>query len=765
MDYNISLVGNPNVGKTTLYNKITHSFEHVGNWHGVTVEAVTKNILFEHHRLAISDLPGLYSLTVYSPEEGISRDAVINGGQDVVIDVCEVGNLSRNLYLTLQLLEARAPVVITLNMMDELRRRGMTVNYRKLEKALGVPIVPMETKYHSEIHMLLSIAIDYAESRKRSRIKLSYLDTLPLKEIETIIAPNAAAAGVDTRYAAIKLMERDDYISEKLGLSGEQRDAIDAFGDCQEKLAAARYAFIDKLTDGVIIAAARDEHREMHEHEAHDVPLTEAEREVLATTDDIQTIKHIRRHHRIKRDIRLKRRGFAGLDRVFLNRYAALPLFFVVMLSIFVLTFGDYLPGYWMKTGLEWVFDTALSAPVAAGLTSVGAWNWVIGLVTDGIIGGVGGVLVFLPQIVLLFLFLALLEDSGYISRVAFMTDGLFRRIGLSGRSVFTMLMGFGCSATAVLTARGLEDENMRKKTILLTPFMSCSARFPVYSAICAAYFAGGKPFIIFGMYILGAAVAIAFAAIFNKIKSLKSGELSFIMEMPPYRMPTATRVLQILWSNAKAFIVRVGTVVFALNVIVWLLSNFGVGVVDGSWAFGYCGDHAEIRSFLEYFASVVAPVFAPLGFGAGENGWQAVTALISGLVAKEVVLASMESFGGVSAVFGGNAPAALAFVVFTLLYVPCIATLTAVRKETGTKWMLAGAGLQLGTAYVVSLAVYWIGVLFEKNLGAGVSIVVIVVVALVLWAIIAYSRRKRSFACLGCPQSGHCGGCGKGER
>ena len=766
MDYKISLVGNPNVGKTTLYNKITHSFEHVGNWHGVTVAAVTKNILFEHHRLAISDLPGLYSLTVYSPEEGISRDAALSGQEDVIIDVCEVNNLSRNLYLTLQLLEARAPVVITLNMMDELRRRGMTVNYRRLEKTLGVPIVPMETKYHSEIHMLLSIAVDYAESRKKNRIKLPYLDKLPLSEIETIISPSAAAAGLDLRYAAIKIMERDAFVAEKLALGESQKTAIAAYGDCQEKLAAARYAYIDEIMDGVIIAAARDEHREMHEHEAHDVPLTENERRRVDASDaEIQ--KHIGRHRRIKRDIKLRRRGFSGLDRIFLNRYAALPLFFVIMLCIFILTFGDYLPGYWMKTGLEWIFDNALHEPISLGLQSIGAWNWVVGLVTDGIIDGVGGVLVFLPQIVLLFLFLALLEDSGYISRVAFMTDGLFRRIGLSGRSVFTMLMGFGCSATAVLTARGLEDDRMRKKTILLTPFMSCSARFPVYSAICAAYFATGKPFIIFGMYILGAAVAIMFAAIFNKIKSLKSGELSFIMEMPPYRMPTATRVLQILWSNSKAFIVRVGTVVFALNVIVWVLSSFGVGVVDGAWVFGYTGDHAPgaVRSFLEYFASAIAPVFAPLGFGAGEHGWQAVTALISGLVAKEVVLASMESFGGVVTLFGGNANAALAFVVFTLLYVPCIATLTAVKKEAGWKWMLAGAGLQLGTAYVFSLIFYWMGVLFTVNVGAAVSILIILAVGLAIWAVVAYAQRKRNFGCLGCPGAGHCGGCAKGRK
>lgn len=766
MDYNIALIGNPNVGKTSVYNKITHSFEHVGNWTGVTVEAVSKEILFEHRRITVCDLPGLYSLTVYSPEEGVSRDAVCAGKQQAIIDVCDVNDLSRNLYLTLQLLEAGAPVVLTLNMMDELSRRGQIVNYRKLEAALGLPVVPMATKYHAEVHMLLSVTVDYIEHRRHKRAELPYLKKLPLEQVKTIIEKNAEKAGVDLLYAAIKVLENDTFILEKLALSDEQKAGIAALGEgLQDKLAAARYAYIDKIMDGVIMSSVADEHHEMHEHSVHDVPLTASERDEAEKRGDEDEIKHIRLHGKIKKNEDLKRRGFSGLDRLFLNKYLALPLFFVIMLAIFLVTFGDYMPGYWMKTGLEWIFDNALHDPVQKGLTSIGAWNWVTGLVTDGIIDGLGGVLVFLPQIVLMFLFLALLEDSGYISRVAFMTDGLFRKIGLSGRSVFTMLMGFGCSATAVLTSRGMEDEKMRKKTVMLTPFMSCSARFPVYSAICAAYFSGGKAFVIFGMYILGAAVALAYAAILNKIKKFKSGEMSFIMEMPPYRIPTLTRVFQILWHNAKAFIIRVGTVVFAINIIVWLLSSFGVGTVDGNTVFGYCGDHAEIKSFLEYFASAVAPLFAPLGFGAGDHGWQAVTALISGLAAKEVVLSSIESFGGAEVVFGTDGCAALAFVVFTLLYVPCIATLAAIRKEAGWKWMLGGAALQLATAYVISLVFYWMGVLFTYNVGAAVSIIIVLVVAAIVAAVIAHAVRTRNM-CIGCPGAKNCGGsCGRKKK
>lgn len=762
MDYNIALVGNPNVGKTSVYNKITHSFEHVGNWHGVTVEAVSKDILFEHRRITVCDLPGLYSLTVYSPEEGVSRDAVCAGDHQAIIDVCDVNDLSRNLYLTLQLLEVGAPVVLTLNMMDELSRRGQVVNYRKLEAALGLPVVPMATKRHSEVHILLSVTVDYIEHSRHKRRELPYLKKLPTEQIKTIIEKNAEKAGIDLLYAAVKVMEDDSYVLEKLALSEEQKAGIAALGEgLQDKLAAVRYEYIDKIMDGVIMSSVADEHHEMHEHYVHDVPLTQSEREEAEKRGDEEELKHIRLHGKIKKNEDLKRRGFSGADRIFLNKYLALPLFFVIMLAVFFVTFGDYMPGYWMKTGLEWIFDNALHDPVEKGLTNVGAWNWVTGLVTDGIIDGLGGVLVFLPQIVLMFLFLALLEDSGYISRVAFMTDGLFRKIGLSGRSVFTMLMGFGCSATAVLTSRGMEDEKMRKKTVMLTPFMSCSARFPVYSAICAAYFASGKAFVIFGMYILGAAIALVYAAVLNKIKKFKSGEMSFIMEMPPYRIPTVTRVFQILWHNAKAFVIRVGTVVFAINIIVWLLSSFGVGTVDGKTVFGYCGD-VQVKSFLEYFASAIAPVFAPLGFGGGEHGWQAVTALLSGLAAKEVVLSSMESFGGVDVIFGSNYCAALSFVVFTLLYVPCIATLTAIKKEAGWKWMLGGAALQLITAYVVALIFYWMGILFVYNAGAAVSIIIVLAVAAIVAAVVTHVIRTRN-VCIGCPGAGSCGGsCGR---
>ncbi|MBP5593381.1 MAG: ferrous iron transport protein B [Clostridia bacterium] len=760
-DYKIALVGNPNVGKTTIYNKITHSFEHVGNWHGVTVSASSKEILFEHNKILVTDVPGLYSLTIYSPEEGISRDYIYDKNENLIVDLCEVNNLSRNLYLTLQMMEAGTPLVIAITMMDELKRHGKVLNYRKLEKAIGLPVIPIDDRYHSDVHLLLSVIIDIIDSGVKSTFDLPYLSELPVEDIIKIIQPFAEKAGLESRFAAIKILERDSFILEKLNLGEEEKKKIEEIGNWQDRLAAARYSYIDKIMDGVIVSSVSLEHKEMHEHTAHDVPLNETEDESSKSED-----YHKKLHDDIQRRKRLEKRGYSGLDRVLLNKYLALPMFFAVMLFIFFFTFSDYSPGWWMQEGLSYVFDDLLHASVEDAMLSAGIWSWLVSLVCDGVIDGVGGVLVFLPQIVLLFLFLALLEDSGYISRVAFMTDGLFRKIGLSGRSVFTMLMGFGCSATAVLTARGLEDDMMRKKTILLTPFMSCSARLPVYSAICGAYFAlssgvNFKALIILGMYFLGALIAISYAAIFNKIKGLKSGSLSFIMEMPPYRVPTPTRVFQLLWHNAKAFLVRVGTIVFALNVFVWMLSDFGIGQVGGNLVFGYVGDYdpGQIKSFLEYAAGAISPLFIPLGVGGGETGWQAVTALLSGLVAKEVVLASMESFGGAAAIFGSNSPAALAFIVFTLLYVPCIATITAIRKEAGVKWMLANIGLQIGTAYVVSLIFYWLGVLFVAQTAVALSIVIALVVLVPATLIIIRRLRKKNRACNSCP---YCNDCNK---
>lgn len=692
---NISLAGNPNVGKTTVFNRLTKSFEHVGNWHGVTVDAASKEISFEGERLIITDLPGIYSLTPYSGEECISRDAIYTGG-DLIVNVCDAGNLARNLYLTLQLLEYGANVVLAVNMVNELSR-DTKLSYEKLSRTLGIKVVPIDLKFGDE---LLTEALD-ALKNKQKAAKLVYLDKLPLDDISRVIKDNAYLAGIPERYAVVKILEGDAYITEKLNLTERQMRELAKYKDRQAEVAAARYGYIDKILSEVFTYSGNEKNDRL------------------------------------------------GIDRILLNKYLALPVFALIIFSIFIIIFGEFrfgditvgFIGYWLKFALSAFIENCIKLPMSSALTDADALPWVTGLVTDGIIGGMASVLIFLPQIVLLFFFLALLEDSGYISRVAFMTDGLFQKIGLSGRSVFTMLMGFGCSATAVLTARGLDDDMMRKKTVALTPFMSCSAKLPVYLAICSAYFAAGQVFVIIGMYLIGIGVSVAYAAIGQRISRFKSGSTGFIMELPPYRFPSGARIFQLLWHNAKTFVIRVGTAVFLLSAVVWLLSHFTFGFV-------YTGNSTE-GSMLWHIAGAVSFIFAPLGFGNAN----AAAALISGLVAKEAVISTVDALGGINTVFTGQfaSASAFSFLVFTLLYIPCIATLTATAKETGVKWMFFCSALQLFAAYTLALISYWTGVLFISHTGIAVTVFAVITVALLAAAAASYLLKNKEKPCGAC--------------
>ena len=700
MALKVALTGNPNVGKTSLYNRVTRSFEHVGNWHGVTVGSIEKTVTYEGREVTVTDLPGMYSLSVYSFEESIARDRVISGYDDVVVNICEVNNLVRNMYLTLQLVELGAPIVVVVNMMDELKKQGKILDSSRIERELGVRVIPMSAKFKTDSEKFMSEVCKFASSEK-SKPALPYLSKLPLSKIESIISENLSRSGLKKDWACLKVLEKDEFVIEKLALSRNQKEELSKVGDYSGRIAQLRYEYIDYLTDGAITFGLDASEKSRNEN------------------------------------------GLCSIDRLVLNKYVALPLFLFFMAAIFVVTFGFV--GKWLSDLFELFISVCIGNPFTSWLSRVGAPKWVIAFIGDGIINGVGGILVFLPQVVLLFFFLALLEDSGYISRVAFMTDGLFRKIGLSGRSVFTMLMGFGCSATALLTARGLEDDNTRKKTVLLTPFMSCSARLPVYSAIAGAFFLVGRPLIVFAMYVLGAVVAIAVAAIMERGKKFKSGKLSFIMEMPPYRMPTFERVFQIIASNAKVYIIRVGTVIFAFNVIIWLLSYF-------SFTQGFVADGSG--SLLHTVAGVLAPCFAPLGFG----NWRAVTSLLSGLVAKEIVISSIASLGGAEAIFAGEyaRAAALSFMTFTLLYTPCIATLGAMKKEIGLKYMVFGLFLQLGVAYIISLVVYWIGVLIIISKPSAWIVALIAVGFILIVALIFGVRRVIKSGC------GICGECNR---
>ena len=682
----ILLVGNPNVGKTSVYNRLTRSGEHVGNWHGVTVEEKSKIIKRKDKALKIVDLPGLYSLTVYSPDEAVSRDRVLNEKEYVAVNVCDANNLARNLFLTLQLMEAGANVIIAANMTDELNAKGLYLDEKLLEKRLGVPVISISAKKGKSSFSVLDECLR-CDSGKR-RYELPYLKKLPIENIAKIIEKNALNADLDPRYAAIKIIENDRFISEKLALNKAQQAGIRTLGDLQASLAKARYEYIDEILAGAI-----------------------KPRETGRKRAFIKNVSSL-------------------IDKIVLNKFLALPVFFAVVLTVFFITFG--LIGPRASALIERFISVCVSSPAQAWLKSLSAPDWVIGLICDGIIAGVGGIMVFLPQILLLFFFLAVMEDSGYVSRVAFMTDGLFEKIGLSGKSAFTLLMGFGCSATAVLTSRGLEDEKMRKKTAILTPFMSCSARLPVYSTIASAYFARGNFLVIFGLYVLGVIVALVLAVIMERCtKRLKSGRPSFIMEMPPYRFPTIERIAQILWVNLKTFLFKVGTTIFALSVIMWILSNF-------SLTGGYGSDSDSIMMTV---GKLLAFAFKPLGFGS----WKAVTALMGGVVAKEVVISTVESLGGVSALFSGEYAAvdALSFMIFTLLYVPCIATVAALVREVGAKWAAFGVILQLVTAYIVTLLIRSVVILFLTNAGLAAGICVVALISIISLLMILSKKNK----------------------
>ena len=610
----VVFAGNPNVGKTSLFNRVTRSFEHVGNYPGVTVERKTKKVKINGKEYVFSDLPGLYSLNARSAEEMISADELRSKNMDVVVVVCEINNLGRNLYLATQIALLGVKTVIAVNMIDELPL-GKKFDAKKLSDGLGLKVVPVSAKYRKGVKELIE-AIDGA-TVAASVPKFVYSNT--------------------------------------------------------EAEAAVRYNYIDKILEGVISG------------------------------------KNVN--------------AVCALDKIALNKYLALPVFFLIMAAIFYLTFGliGKFLSQCLQSGVQYLSDYTASLMHSMPL-------WISALVSQGIICGVGGVVAFLPQVVLLYFFIGLLEDSGYISRVAFMTDDLFGKVGLSGRAAFTLIMGFGCSATAIVTARGLDNKNMRIKTVLLTPFMSCSAKMPVFSAITAAFFSG-NPLVIFMLYVFGAVIALLIASLLQKTP-LKSENNTFVMEMPPYRMPTAERLFQLMGFGAKSFTLKIGGSVFCLSVLSWVLCNFSLAkgfVVGGE------------GSFMQTFASFCTPLFAPLGFN-----WKAVTALIGGLVAKESVISIMGGFGGLANVLTQSQ--VMPFMVFTLLYVPCVATLGVIAKEIGTKYAVLSAIGQFAVAYVAALIV---SVCSGKVTAIFVICLAIIIVLIIKGIITKHNRRHGG--CVSC--------------
>lgn len=640
----IALAGNPNCGKTTLFNLLTGSRQHVGNFPGVTVEQKSGSVRGFADITAV-DLPGIYSLYPYSPEEITARDYLLNNRPDVIIDIIDAGAPERGLYLTLQLAELGIPMIAAFNMMDELSADGGSVDFELLSARLGIPTVPISAAKNKGIDGLMKLA---AAAAGKAPPKINYPGSavsVILADIERIIAGKPLS--VPTRYAALLLA---DVGAENAGISPTAEQAYEIArlreemellcGDRAEAIADMRYGFIEQLCAGCVTKGGG---------------------------------KAKRRSERI--------------DGLLTDRVWGIPIFIGIMLLIFWLTFSVI--GAPLKELAEGLFDLGVTA-LEALLERIGTAPWLIGLITEGICAGVGSVLSFLPTITVMFFLLSLLEDSGYMARAAFILDAPLRKLGLSGRSFVPLLIGFGCSVPAIMSAKTIPDGRTRWLTVLVTPFMSCGARLPIYAVVTAAVFPKHGGIIIIGLYLLG----IAAAALTGLIMKKESG--GFIMELPCYRMPSPRSVLLLMWEKAKDFAARAFTVILLSSVLIWLLESFDL-------RFRLVSDSGE--SILAALGSLAAPIFAPLGFG----DWRACAALITGVTAKESVVSTL-------AVLGANMGelftplSAISFLVFTLLYMPCTATFAAMKKELGLKRALLAVGYETAVAYIAALAVFQIG-------------------------------------------------------
>lgn len=662
-----ALVGNQNSGKTTLFNQLTGSGQRVGNFPGVTVDR-KDGMIRGHKNTLITDLPGIYSMSPYSREELVSRDFVLNEKPKAIINIVDATNIERNLYLTMQLLEMDIPVVVALNMMDEMAGNGGSVDINEMEKLLGTPVVPISAAKNQGIDELVTHALHVAHYQERPMVQ-DYCDQDDhggavhrcLHAVRHLIEDHAKAAGIPLRFAASKVIEGDALILSQLGLDQNEKEMLEHIVlqmenerklDASAAIADMRFSYIRKVCAQSVIHP-----RESKEH------------------------------------VRSQR-----IDRILTGKFTAIPVFILIMGLVFFLTFNVI--GGGLQSLLEMGIGS-LTYAVDQALTAVQVNDVIRGLVVDGIFEGVGSVLSFLPIIITMFFFLSLLEDSGYIARVAFFMDKLLRKLGLSGRSIVPLLIGFGCTVPAVMSTRTLPSERDRKMTVLLTPFMSCTAKLPIYAFFVDAFFIKYKALIMIGIYVLGIVLSIVVALIFKK--TLFKGEaVPFVMELPNYRMPGVRNVAQLLWEKTKDFLQRAFSVILIATIVVWFLKTF-------DFQFNMVTNSQD--SILASIAGVLVPVFRPAGLG----DWRIVTSLITGFMAKESVVSVMEVLyvmeGGVAAVMSGLTAASM--LVFSLLYTPCVAAVTSIRRELGIKWALGVVLWQCVIAWAAAAIVQLIGLLF----------------------------------------------------
>ncbi len=653
-----ALVGNQNCGKTTLFNRLTGANQHVGNFPGVTVDRKDGAIL-GHPKTSITDLPGIYSMSPYSSEEVVSRNFVLKDEPDAIINIVDATNIERNLYLTMQLLEMNRPMVVALNMMDELTGNGGSIDVNAMEAQLGVPVVPISAAKNKGIEELVTHALHIAKyQEKPQRYDFCSKDDFGgavhrcLHAVVHLIEDHAENAGIPVRFAASKAIEGDQLIIDQLALDQNEKELLEHITlqmeaerglDRSAAIADMRFRFIEKVCE-----------------------------------------ECVNKPHESKEHVRSER-----LDRILTGRYTAIPVFVCIMAAVFYLTFnviGAWLQGL-LETAIAALTDITAKAMAAAGVNEV-----LQDLVLSGIFEGVGSVLSFLPIVVTMFFFLSLLEDSGYIARVAFFMDKLLRRIGLSGRSIVPMLIGFGCTVPAVMATRTLPSERDRRMTILLTPFMSCTAKLPIYAFFVNAFFPGKGGFIMTGLYLFGIVVGILDAFLYKKVL-FKGEAVPFVMELPNYRLPSARSTMQLMWEKAKDFLEKAFSVILVATVVVWFLQSFNL-------RFNLVADSAD--SIMAMLAGVLAPLFKPLGLG----DWRICTSLISGFMAKESVVSVLEVLfgtqGGITAVLGTAEAGAL--LIFSLLYTPCVAAVASIKRELGGKWAFGVVVWQCVVAWCCAL-------------------------------------------------------------
>ena len=661
-----ALAGNQNSGKTTLFNQLTGSNQHVGNFPGVTVDRKSGAIK-DNPNTEITDLPGIYSMSPYTAEEIVSRQFILDEKPKGIINIVDATNIERNLYLTMQLMELNVPMVLALNMMDEVRGNGGSILVNQMEHELGIPVVPISAAKNEGIHELINHAIHVAKYQE-SPGRMDFCDENDrggaihrcLHSIMILIEDHAKAAGIPERFAATKLVEGDTRVLDRLNLDQNEKETLEHIilqmeeesgMDRSAAIADMRFSFINKLVSRTVIKP-----------------------------------KESKEHQRSRR-----------IDKILTGKYTAIPAFILIMAAVFFLTFNVI--GAFFQNLLEQGIS-ALTDQVSSALTSWNVNEVIRSLIVDGIFTGIGSVLSFLPVIVTLFFFLSLLEDTGYMARIAFVMDKFLRKLGLSGRSIVPMLIGFGCTVPGVMASRTLPSERDRKMTILLTPFMSCSAKLPIYGFFARAFFPEYSGLIMVALYFIGILMGILVALI-TKGTLFKGKAVPFVMELPNYRMPGAKNVSQLLWEKAKDFLQRAFTIIFIASIVIWFLQSFdpSLTLVDDS-----------SKSILATLAGYIAPVFSPLGFG----DWRFSTALLTGFMAKESVVSTLNVLVG----DGGavlpllSSLSAMSLLVFSLLYTPCVAAVASIKRELGAKWAAAVVVFQCVIAWIAAYAVYLIGTL-----------------------------------------------------